>query len=154
LTEIQAADRSRSPGRDGVGLPRAVVDRASHARNLLHPFFTWDDGEAADQWRLEQARDLINGVKMVAVAVTRDGGEVSSDPVPVYASVRLEEGGRDYREVTVLIGSEGGRNALLREALEQLARFRNRYRVLAELADVMRAIDQVLVDNGKEDEGQ
>jgi hypothetical protein len=139
VREIKAAGAA-SPE---LRLPMAVVKRARNRRNLLHPFFEWDNGVAAERWREEQARDLMRSVRVVTVTVLSDGSRAMATPVPVFAAVTLPDQGRAYREVTVLTTTDAGRGALLREAVQQLERFRARYRAVVELTDVMRAIDHL-----------
>lgn len=45
--------------------PEDVVKEAFDPGHPLHPFFTWDDEEAALERRLEQARSLIRSVRVV-----------------------------------------------------------------------------------------
>ena len=42
-----------------------VLEVARSPDSPLHPYFEWDDSIAAEQWRLEQARELIRRVKIV-----------------------------------------------------------------------------------------
>ena len=52
-------------------LTAAIVLRdAKKARSPLHDHFEWDDGEAAQQYRLNQARYVLR-----SVVVLRDNGE-------------------------------------------------------------------------------
>jgi hypothetical protein len=46
--------------RDGELTAETVVAEARNRRSRLHRHFEWDDGAAATQWRLHQARLLIN----------------------------------------------------------------------------------------------
>lgn len=39
--------------------PKAVVDHARNPRSPLHSFFCWDDGVAAERYRIIQARELL-----------------------------------------------------------------------------------------------
>lgn len=55
---------------DGCLTPESVVDAAADPESPLHSFFTWDDGEAAKSWRVEQARRLIRSVKVVVTYET------------------------------------------------------------------------------------
>lgn len=48
----------------GVLTPHAVVGAAKDPLSAMHAQFTWDDDEAADAWRLDQARQLIRSVKV------------------------------------------------------------------------------------------
>ena len=45
----------------------AVLDAARPASSPIHDCFDWYDSEAAEKWRLEQARELIRRVKIELV---------------------------------------------------------------------------------------
>ena len=49
---------------DGLLHTDAVVEAARDPDSILHNHFTWDDSEAADKYRIEEARDLITSVKV------------------------------------------------------------------------------------------
>lgn len=57
-----AAEIDAIKQRDNEVTAPAIVDRARHEENPLHPFFEWNDGEAAEQYRLSQARTLIRAI--------------------------------------------------------------------------------------------
>ena len=44
----------------------AIVEQAKKKKSELHEFFEWDDTKAAEQWRIQQARILINEVKVLS----------------------------------------------------------------------------------------
>ena len=48
----------------GVVSPDAVVSEAAREDHEWHDRFTWDDSEAAHQYRLEQARTVIRSVRL------------------------------------------------------------------------------------------
>ena len=45
----------------------AVLDAARPESSPIHDCFDWNDSEAAEKWRLEQARELIRRVKIELV---------------------------------------------------------------------------------------
>lgn len=51
--------------------PQNVVADARNRNSPLHDIFEWDDAKAADQYRLEQARELIRSVKIEVVTEER-----------------------------------------------------------------------------------
>lgn len=50
---------------DGRLVPEAVVEAAASPTSPLHRYFTWDDTEAAHEYRKQQARKLIRVVRVV-----------------------------------------------------------------------------------------
>jgi hypothetical protein len=88
----QALEKIAKP--DGTFVPQDVVDAASPPRSPLHPFFEWDDDEAARAHRLHQARLLVRAVEVRVL--TADNAE---EWVPKYNSVivRTDAGAQERR---------------------------------------------------------
>jgi len=123
------------------GILRAedVVEFARDETTCLHSHFEWDDTEAAEQYRLEQARRVIR----LRVTVAKNLG--SDRPVPMYVSLttdRAQPGG-GYRTFVDVMSSEELKAELLRQALSEFKRVRSRYNELRELAPIFAAIEQV-----------
>lgn len=124
--------------RDGLIKPSDVVAFAASPKTSLHACFTWDDTEAAKQWRLEQARGLIRCYVVVADAP-------DSGPVRAFVSLRSDrktEGG-GYRRIVDVMSNEQLHAQLMRDALTDLRAAQKRYAQLQELAGVFEAVDRV-----------
>jgi len=130
--ELQALEQ-----RDGVLMPDRVVEFASDPKSALHSQFEWDDGEAAHQWRLEQARSLIR----VVVRMVGD-----SDPTPrrAYVSLkrdRVKSGG--YRTLVSVLEDPELRAEMLEQARDEAKSWSVRYRELQELAKIHDAVAEL-----------
>ena len=124
-------------GRDGTLSPPAVVTEARKATSPLHPFFEWDDGRAAEEHRINQARRLIRRYEVVVI---------DSHPTPVRAFVSLgsdRKPGRGYRQMARVLSDPEQRAELLEQAIRELHAVRSRYGQLQELALVFAALDKV-----------
>lgn len=122
----------------GLLQPQVVVNEAQNPESPLHPYFDWDDSEAACKWRLEQARRLIR----VAVTIIHPD---QTEPIRTYVSLlddRMTRAG--YRSTVEVLNDKERRDAMLQQALRELAAFRKKYAVLSELAEVFAAADAVL----------
>ena len=126
--------------------PEAVVQAAKAKKHILHSFFEWDDRRAAEIGRLAQARVLLTDIK-VFVEVEE------SEPVKVNAFVSMKRdlddddssaNERGYQAVVEVLQSPVGRQALLRDALDQLQFWRRKYAALNELGKIFEAIDETL----------
>ena len=116
----------------GILKPEDVVERASDPSNVLHSRFTWDDTEAAQQYRLWQARHLIK----ICVTVLPN----RSESTQVYVSLKSDRiGDTGYRPVVDVLADVELRQQLLSDALEDLKRFQHKYAELKELAEVFDA---------------
>lgn len=137
---VAASELRRIQGAEETLSPSKVVEQAAPAEALLHGAFTWDDTEAGKKWRLEQARELIGGLRVITYAVMDEG---RSDPAPVYASYSRDGGKRAYRPLAQSLRDEADRNAILRQAINDLEAFRRRYRSIRELAGVFAELDRI-----------
>lgn len=81
---------------DGLVQPEQVVEAAQDLDSPLHSFFEWDEGAAAHQYRLVQARGLIvrvpvitvyKGPSMVNVKIVGADGSERRGYVPVERAV-------------------------------------------------------------------
>lgn len=48
-----------------VRTPEAIVQAAKDKKKELHKCFTWDESAAAHQWRLQEARQVVNSIIIV-----------------------------------------------------------------------------------------
>lgn len=118
--------------------PEAVVEFARNKNTALHAEFEWDDTEAAHQFRLVQARNII---RLNIDIVETPNGNVR---VPVYVSlVSDRRSGLGYRALTDVMSDADMRAQLLQQAIDELQRVRRKYESLRELAPVFSALDRV-----------
>lgn len=117
--------------------PEDVVKDARNDNSPLHSFFEWDDGEAAEKFRLQQARGLIRAV--VAVYVSDDKPAVRQK---VYVHIP-DPGAQHYREITHAMSAKRTREQVLMAAWRDFLALRRKYQDLKEFADVFIAIDDV-----------
>lgn len=121
---------------DGVLPPEKVVDEAATVESPLHDYFDWEDTVAARKWRVEQARHLIRA----HVTIVGD----LSDGIKTRAYVSLSsDRGNGYRAIADVLSNDDMRAELLSDALKDMERFAQKYRVLGELAVVFKAMDYV-----------
>ncbi len=123
----------------GVVLPEHVVEAARPAASPLHDSFNWDDTEAAEKWRLHQARNLL---RIMVEYLPADKSQ--SEPTRVFVALRTEatEGG-GYRRMADVLSDEEMREALLSQAHDDMRTFTQRYTKLQELAEVFAAFKKV-----------
>jgi hypothetical protein len=122
----------------GMLRPSDVVAFARNPKTALHGRFEWDNDKAGDAYRLYQAREIIR----VQVTVT------DNNPIPIRAYVSLrddrkqEDGG--YRTMSDVMRTKNLREALLREAYNDMEIFLRKYEAIKQLAGVRRAIVKAL----------
>lgn len=117
--------------------PEDVLKDARNPNSPLHTFFEWDDGLAAEQHRLQQARGLIRAV--VAIYVSEDRPAVRAR---AYVHVP-EPTVPHYRETTHALSQTKTRKMVLQRAWRELQGWRDRYKDLKEFSDLIAVIDEV-----------
>jgi hypothetical protein len=130
--KAQAALEEIQKLRGGILRPKDVVEEARPRSSPLHSYFTWDNGKAAEQWRLEEARRLIVSVR---VSIQVEDRVVYAPAHVSLASDRLRSGG-GFRPLKKVLDRAAWREELLQTALAELESMRKRYEMLAELAAV------------------
>lgn len=117
--------------------PKDVLDDARHDNSPLHPFFEWSDSEAAEQYRLQQARGLIKSVVAVYVSETKPAVRAK-----MFVHVP-EPGAPHYRETSHALSQTKTRALVLDRAWNELKQWKARYRDLEEFAGLVHIIDQI-----------
>lgn len=129
--------------REGFCTPGRLVEVAASEWSPLHPLFTWDDQEAAVQWRTHEARQVLNNL---VVSVKVEGETVNA---PAFISVghtaRTRDAGEGYRPVSVVVSTPAFSAEALDEAISRLHALRRRYEAIEALSPVWRALDDVVV---------
>lgn len=113
---------------------QVVAWAAKHKRSALYRKFEWDDGKAARQFRLWQARVLIQ------LNITAEDGT----PRLVSLSVDRTNGG-GYRDLAEVRADRDLSQVLLRDALAELRRVQDRYKRVRALTKVWEAVDAVAI---------
>lgn len=129
----------KSIAKENGGILRCedVVSYARNPKTKLHGWFNWNDTEAAKQWRLQQARNLIR----VSVSILPQAKVESRVFISMHDDRRNDGGG--YRPLEKVLSNKDMRKVLLDEAIEELEWFRRKYQCLKELAEVFSAFDRV-----------
>lgn len=123
---------------NGILRPMDVVAAAQKPSSVLHPYFEWDEGKAAHQYRLSQARDLIQ----VTVEYLPQSNK---QPYRVFVSLTPDRKmlGGGYRHLSAVLEDESMRGTFLLDALNEMELFQKKYHSLEELASVFTEMKKV-----------
>lgn len=137
---IVVREIERIEARDGVITADAVLESATPSSSPLHEYFEWNNGTAAKNYRLWQARMLI---RSVSVVYEEDGkGKYNRG----FVNLSVTTNGtteRGYIGIARAMNDAELREQLLEQARQEAVDWRNRYRNLTELANVFTAIDNM-----------
>lgn len=110
-----------------------VVDESRPMEAVLHPCFEWDDPKAAELWRQQQARGLINCI--VTAVDTPKGKQVET-----RAFVHVEQ---SYHPLEVVLSEVDKFAQLKQSVIAELKAFQKKYQTISWLSPVFDAIDKV-----------
>ncbi len=117
--------------------PIDVVNDARNSNSPLHSYFEWDDGKAAEEHRLAQARTLIRAV--VAVYVD-DKKPATRQKAFVHIAAGKES---HYRATHHAMSQKETREKVLQQAWREFAAWRDRYRHLKEFSKLFEVAEEV-----------
>ena len=128
--------------RGGSRLAVDVLEDARDESSPLHQYFEWDDGDAAESFRLLQAQALV---RRVTVTVLRPEDSV---PVRVRAFVAAKDVAQEpgqtepgtYLDVVEVAGESAAAVALRESMLRDVRRLRRRYEDTSMLLDVWQQV--------------
>jgi len=116
-----------------------VLEEARKEDSVLHRYFEWDDTEAAERYRREQARALIQRCRIQLV---------ETEPVQIRAFVSLptdREHGGGYRLITEVAGDTYLKEEMLRDIRMTITRWTQKLHLLdQDLADKLLEIEERL----------
>lgn len=120
----------------GVLKVEDVLEEARDESSPLHKHFEWDDSEAADQYRRQQARSLIQRCKVVLI---------DTQPIEIRAFVSLptdRESGGGYRLTSDVVSDERLKAELMRDLQLTIARWTQKLNLLdQDLAEAILDLD-------------
>ncbi len=114
---------------------RVVLDDARSEDSPLHVAFEWDDTKAAEEYRLEQAANLM---RCVVVRIHPEDTELTR----AYINVGRDED-RRYEPVIRVLSDETLRREMLASAMAELRAFKKKWAHLNELAQIFEKMDEV-----------
>ena len=118
----------------GVLTAESVVQEAAKKRSPLRRYFEWNDGAAAREYRLYQARNLIRAVEVVV--------EERAD-LEVNAFLHFASAG-GYVRASDAVQDDALRGELERRGKAELAGLRRKYGHLKIFAGIMAEIDRLV----------
>lgn len=118
--------------------PQSLVDASRDINAPLHNEFEWDDSVAAENYRKEQAKNIIRHL----IIVRTDIQEVRKAKDRAFVSTG--ENNNAYVKLDEALSNEVWKKNLLAAAKKDMKIFVAKYRRLAELSGIISAIDGFL----------
>lgn len=116
--------------------PADVVEAARDPASPLHPFFEWNNDEAAEQWRIGQARLLIRRVK---IQVT-----VHDVPMDVVRYVRNPDQAGAYSNIVRIRSDESRSRRTVLDEMSRVSQAAKRARAVAAVLGNVEQVDEII----------
>ena len=113
--------------------PEEVLEKARNEKTELNKCFEWNDGVAAEKYRLQQARQIIQ--LLVVVPKSED-----SEPIRAF---QITSERNTYQPTRLFLEQPDEYQILLKRAKIELAEFKKRYKTLSELEEIFKCIDEL-----------
>lgn len=120
----------------GDATPEQIVEKAKDETTELHKCFTWNNDEAAEQWRLHEARQLV-----LNIVVVNEESEDKREPVRCYFKTDYDTG---YKPTEIIVRRADEYQKLLANALKELQTFEKKYKTISELAELFEIIERLV----------
>jgi len=120
-----------------------LLRKASKKSSLLYEFFDWDNSSAGEKWRLQQARGLINEIKIFVndkeLYAFESINVTIEDPKANKNASKF--GSREYKSIIEIMDNEDYRNQLIHKALTEAIYWKERHAELIELSPIFISIE-------------
>ena len=120
----------------GESKPEVIVNEAADIKSPLHPYFTWDNDEAADLYRIEEARYMLRKIR-IEVLTTEEKEPII---VNIASSLTRPNIGHVYQRTDVILKNKSDRRQLLDTAWRELESFMIRYSNFIEFEPIFKVI--------------
>ena len=111
----------------GVYRPELFVKEASAKSHPAHRWFEWDDTKASHEFRLQQARHFVSGIRIVSEIVLNEHNPITIKSSPVPEPVRKPLMVSNLRGEYVKDDSPRYVGQMSGEAYSELSRWLSRY---------------------------
>lgn len=125
LTRLQEVNR--------ILTPEVVVRAAENSESVLHKLFEWDENKAAYNWRLQQARTILNNIE---VTIITDG---EPREIAVFEVTTRSEG---YKSVDTFTNEDI--DFIRANTLRQLNTMKHKLKTYKEFDKVLFYIDKAI----------
>lgn len=136
--QLAGRELERIAKKRGALKPGYIVEESRAKKATLHGCFEWNNKKAASAYRCRQAQDMLRNI--VAVRI---GDVEPTKPVRAFISFRQDH---EYIPMTTVLKLPTLKLTMIQMALRDIQSFRTKYAVLDELANVMGAIDEALLE--------
>lgn len=115
--------------------PENVLEASKKKNAVLHNLFNWDDEKAAHQYRLQQARTIINNLEIIIIS---DG---ESRQIPVFETI-IKNDVRVYKSIEEF--TEPDAEQVRAQAVREINAWKNKLSFFSKFSKAAKKLDQAV----------
>ena len=112
-----------------------ILEKARDGNTELHKCFTWDDTEAAEKWRISEARSVVRNLKIV---------EVKPDKEPEPTTIRVfykTDSSSGYKPTKLILKKPDEYKALVERCRSELLAVKQKFQNVSEYEEIWEMIN-------------
>lgn len=121
-----------------------ILDESRDKKAVLHPCFEWDNKKAAEQYRLQQARNLMSNLVQVEI-IEEKSKKATNTCVRAFVSIEPHNNKAVYRPISLAMSNEDTRKVVIANAYKELLMFKGKYEKFIEFKSIIEAIDNLKI---------
>ena len=111
--------------------PDDIVNYAKNKNTLLHKYFCWDNSQAAEKYRLQQAECIIRSVKIEIIPNSKKDEIIT---IREYVSLPNDRGVNGYRQIDEVLNETKLKLQLIESIQKEFDSFRIKLKTISEVA--------------------
>lgn len=119
----------------GAITPENILEASKSKRSLLHRLFNWNDESAANQYRLQQARTIINNIEIVIIS---DG---QPRQMPVFEIITKDDK-RIYKSIEEFTIDDA--EQVRRQAIREINIWKNKLEYFSQFAKATKKLNEAV----------
>lgn len=115
--------------------PQQILEKARDSSTELHKCFTWDDTEAAEKWRISEARAVVRNLKII---------EQKPDEQPEPTTIRVfykTDNESGYKPTKLILKKPDEYKALVERCRSELLAIKQKFNSISEYEEIWEMIN-------------
>jgi hypothetical protein len=115
--------------------PQQILEKARDSNTELHKCFTWDDTEAAEKWRISEARAVVRNLKII-----EQKPDKQSDPTTIRVFYKTDnESG--YKPTKLILKKPNEYKSLVERCRSELLAIKQKFNSISEYEEIWEMIN-------------
>ena len=115
--------------------PQQILDKARDSNTELHKCFTWDDTEAAEKWRITEARSVVRNLKIIEVKPDKE-----PEPTTIRVFYKTDNSG-GYKPTKLILKKPDEYKTLVERCRSELLAVKQKFQNISEYEEIWEMIN-------------